>query len=95
VGNVRVVGKLEGVQLFEPLCRIEEASDQQKRIVELCAKIVESFADADFENCLCAARKMEEELGTTKYSQFYMRIAKEHLENPPRDFEGQIVLSEK
>jgi class 3 adenylate cyclase len=95
VGNVRVVGKLEGVQLFEPLCRIEQATDQQKRTVELCTTIVDSFADADFENCLCAARKMEEELGTTKFSQFYMRIAKEHLENPPRDFEGQIVLSEK
>jgi adenylate cyclase len=95
VGNVRVVGKLEGVQLFEPLCRIEQANDQQKRLVELSTMIVDCFADADFEPCLSAARKMEEELGSAKFSQFYMRIAKEHLENPPRDFEGQILLSEK
>jgi adenylate cyclase len=95
VGNVRVVGKLEGVHLFEPLCRIEQASDAQKKIVELSTQIVESFANADFETCVGAAQRMEAELGTTKFSQFYLRIAKEHLANPPKDFEGQIVLSEK
>jgi adenylate cyclase len=95
IGNVRVVGKLEGVQLFEPLCRLETATDDQKRIVEFATTIVESFADADFDKCVCTARKMEEELGSTKFSQFYMRLAREHIDHPTNDFEGQIVLSEK
>ncbi|CAN5642108.1 hypothetical protein BH09PLA1_BH09PLA1_27610 [soil metagenome] len=95
VGNVRVVGKLEGVKLFEPLCRKETASDEQKRIVDFATQIVDSFSAGHFEQCLRAARKMEEELGTAKFSQFYLRIAQEHLDNPPDDFVGQLILSEK
>lgn len=95
VGNVRVVGKLQGVQLFEPLCRIETATDDQKKIVEFATTIVDSFAAADFEKCICAAKQMEEDLGSTKFSQFYMRIAREQQQNPSPDFEGQVLLSEK
>jgi class 3 adenylate cyclase/CHASE2 domain-containing sensor protein len=96
MGNLCVVGKTEGVMTFEAICRVADATPEQKRLAELSTKIVEAFRGGDFGWCLEAARSMEKEFGSSKFTELYLNLAQVYLVEPPGEkFDGQIVLSEK
>jgi class 3 adenylate cyclase/CHASE2 domain-containing sensor protein len=95
MGNIKVVGKTEGVETFEALCLTSEATDKQKSLVEMSTCVVERFKSAEFNQCIDAARKLEDTFGSSKFTQLYMHLSRQYLEAPRDWFDGQIVLVEK
>jgi adenylate cyclase len=96
MGNICVAGKSEGVQCFEPLCKVSEATEAQKRLAALSQQVVESFGLSQFDLCLKAAETMEAEFGSSKFTDLYQSLARLYMVEPPGEkFDGQIVLAEK
>jgi adenylate cyclase len=95
IGNLRVVGKTEGRQVFEPLCRLDAATPRHHEIAEISTRIVTTYQNADFAACVKAADELDKLLGPNKYAAFYRLVALEYQEKTPADFCGQIVLTEK
>jgi adenylate cyclase len=92
MGTVQVMGKTEGVPVFEALCLHSEATDRHKTLVELSTQIVEHFRAARFDACIEAATR----LGPGKFAELYTELARKYLNEPPAGpFDGQIVLSAK
>jgi adenylate cyclase len=95
IANVRVAGKTRGVMVYEPLCRTEDATAEQKKLAEMTADVVKRFHGADFRACIEAARRLEEAFGESKFSSLYKRLSEEHLISIPEDFCGLVILTEK
>ena len=96
MGNLRVVGKSQGVLVYEVLCRRSEAADAQLQLAELSGVLVDRFQNAKFHPCIETARQMEERFGSTKFTQLYLSLSRTYLLDTPRNgFDGQIVLEEK
>ncbi len=96
MGNLRVVGKTEGVQTWEAVCPRRQASEAQLQLVELSRSVVERFCAAEFDPCMNVARDFESRFGSSKFSQLYIDLSRRYLTEPPAPgFNGQIVLEEK
>jgi adenylate cyclase len=91
-----VVGKTQGIMTHEALCLRVEATDRHKLLAEGSSEIVRRFIAREFDACIRAAQKLEEVCGSSKFSQLYLRLAREYLIAPPADgFDGTITLSDK
>ena len=96
IGRLQVVGKSEGVMVYEPLCIAVNATPQHQRIVELSSGIFDHYVAARFKDCLAMIRTMEGELGPHKWTDLYRQQCEQHLANPPENsFGGHIVLTSK
>jgi CHASE2 domain-containing sensor protein/class 3 adenylate cyclase len=95
IGTIRVVGKTEGAECFEPLALHIEATDEQRKLVEMSEAIVTSFRAGKFQECIEAAGRFEKEFGESKFSHLYITLCEQYLREPIADFDGQIVLTEK
>lgn len=96
IARLHVVGKSEGVMTYEPLGLKSEATDEQRRLVERTAEVVDAFVAADFRRCLRCLESMEQEFGESQLTRLYRQRASEHAQRPPgSDFAGQIVLESK
>ena len=96
MGNLRVMGRTEGVFAYEALCLREEINDKCECIADLSKRIVDSFRERRFEDCIKVARAFDEACGSSKFSQLYLRLSREYLIEPPSmDFDGLIILDEK
>jgi class 3 adenylate cyclase/CHASE2 domain-containing sensor protein len=96
MGNFQVMGRSEGVVCFEALCPSQEASDAQKKMADCSTQIVENFRTTKFQACIDAAESMEQLFGSSKFTQLYLHLSREYLNEPPDDqFNGLIVLAEK
>jgi adenylate cyclase len=96
IANLQVVGKSEGVFVHEPLCPIDEATDEQHALVTLTTAMVEHFQHARFEDCLTAAVELDERFGPGKLTTLYREHCEQYLAHgTPDDFNGRIVLTEK
>ncbi len=96
IANLQVVGKTEGVFVYEPLCPMAEATPEQKRLAELTTKMVEAFQQARFSDCLAAASELDEAFGRSKLTNLYRDACQPYLNSPPPpDFTGRIVLTDK
>jgi len=96
VGRLVVVGKTQGVMVYEPLAMRAEATDAQKNLVSLTAEVVKAFQAADFAGCLKKVEAMEAAVGASKITKLYRELSEEYLATPPGEpFDGCITLSEK
>jgi fido (protein-threonine AMPylation protein) len=96
MGNFRVVGRSEGVNTFEALCPLAEATDRQKQAAAISTRIIERFRQSRFEECINAVHEFAELFGSTKFTQLYLELCREyHISPPSNGFNGLIVLSEK
>ncbi len=96
IGRIQVKGKHEGVMAFEPLCLVQDASGQHKRLAETTADVVRAFMAGQFSGCLSAIDTMEQAFGPGKLTALYRELCEQYLrEPPPAGFDGQIVLTEK
>ena len=95
IGNLIVMGKREAVMAHEPICLLENATPEQKKLVELTNAVVDTFVSGEFRACLAAIARLESEFGQRKLVEFYRTLCEQHIANPPQQFSGAIYLSEK
>jgi class 3 adenylate cyclase/CHASE2 domain-containing sensor protein len=96
VGKLCVVGKTTGVFTYEAICPLAEATDAQRRHVELTRPVVDAFVAGQFADCLTAVEKLVEECGPTKLTALYRELGTKYLAGgAPEGFDGSIRLTEK
>jgi adenylate cyclase len=96
MGKLIVMGKTQGVMTYEPIARVSEATEDQKRLATLSRRTVEAFMQKRFNDAIAAAQEMQGELGSSKFTALYLERSREYLISPPVDgWEGTIVLQEK
>ena len=96
VGRLHVVGKTEPLMTYEPLAPAQEATDEQRRIVEETEKVVRLYQSGSFGECLEAIVAAERHLGCSgRLFELYRQLCKRYKSQIPIDFRGQIILEEK
>ena len=96
IGRLQVVGKTEGVMVYEPLCATDDATDRQKQLVVASGAVVDTYVAADFPACLKAVDALESEFGQSKLTALYRDLATKYADSHPGDgFGGEIVLEAK
>ncbi len=95
VGVIQVVGKTEGVAAFEALAHISKATDEQKRLAEMTAAMVQAFVKADFAGAMELIVTFDARFGKSKLTKLYATLCQRYMETPPENFTGDISLSEK
>jgi class 3 adenylate cyclase/CHASE2 domain-containing sensor protein len=96
VGQIQVVGREEPVEAYEIVCRQDEATDAQRRLVELTQRLVDAYRETRLEDCLAAAAVIEGEFGPSKLTKLYTERCEYFLAQPNlQDFTCTITLAEK
>jgi class 3 adenylate cyclase/CHASE2 domain-containing sensor protein len=96
IGRLVVVGKTQGVMVYEPLAMRNEATPAQLKLVDLTTEVVMAFQAGDFAACIAHTKTLEEEAGAGKLTNLYRELSEEYLQTPPPEpFDGCITLSEK
>jgi len=96
VGRLQVKGKTEGVMTFEPLCKIDDATDELRRLATMSDDVVSAYVTSNFKACLAAIEAYVAVFGEMKLMDLYRDLCTEYLaEGAPEDFKGAIVLESK
>lgn len=95
LGRLQVVGKTEGVMVYEPLAERDVATDDQRRFVQMTTAVFEAYCDGDFDACRRAAEALDEAFGPSKLTALYHDSCDFFEKHDRADFAGQIVLSSK
>lgn len=96
VGVLRVVGKTEGIETFEVMARVENATERQRHLARLTSNLIQAYQRADLESCIRIADHIDEDFGTTKISDLYRNLCNQHIVSGlPVGFDGTIVLETK
>ncbi len=96
IAKLRVVGKSEGVMVFEPLCDTPAASDALLARVSQTRTVVTAYLRGDFDTALAAIAKVEATQGSDPLTDLYRAACEQHLQAPPGDqFDGHIILERK
>ncbi len=95
IASLQVKGKTRGVMTFEPIAPIAEATDEQHRYVAMTKTAFDAFQNRAFAECIVALNELDAAFGDSKLSKTYRQMCEEYLVECPKDFDGQIVLSEK
>ena len=96
IGKLCVVGKREGVMTYEPVARLDDATDEQKRLAAETRAMVEAFLAGRLDECTGAVGRIEALQGPNKLTALYRERCEWFLREPsPEPFDCQIVLTEK
>jgi CHASE2 domain-containing sensor protein/class 3 adenylate cyclase len=96
IGRLQVVGKTEGVVVYEPLCMAADATDADRSLAEHTRRVYETFTAAKFDACVSAAEALRDACGPSKLVDIYLREATRWLDKPgDGSFDGTIVLADK
>jgi adenylate cyclase len=96
VGQIQVVGRDEPVEAYEIVCPQSDATDAQRRLVELTQRMVDAYREIRLEDCLSAAALIEGEFGPSKLTHLYTKRCEYYLAQPSlHDFTCTITLAEK
>ncbi len=95
IGELQVVGKSEGMKVYNPLDWTDKATDEQREIVRLFEDVVTAYTDGDFKRCIQAINVYEKTFEPYKLSKTYRELCEQYIAKPPEEFLGRIVLSSK
>jgi class 3 adenylate cyclase/CHASE2 domain-containing sensor protein len=96
IGRIQVMGKKEGITVYEPLARLSDATPEQKRLADLTRAMVESFMKKDLAGCAEALAQMEGEAGASPLTRMYRDLCGKYgAEVVEGEFTGEIALAEK
>jgi class 3 adenylate cyclase len=96
IGKLKLMGIAQPEMTFEPLARVCDATEGQKRAAILTAEMVQRFTCADFKGCLQTEAKLISEIGPGKLGEVYRQLSENYLIDPPGSkFTGEIVLTSK
>jgi adenylate cyclase len=96
VGKLRVVGKTEGVFVFEGVVPGEEPGDVKDRI-QLTTAMIRAYQAGEFAVCITAAEELVQRFPASgKLAALYHEVCQQYLrDGAPADFDGSISLLEK
>ena len=93
--QVRVVGKSEPVQLYNILSTLEDASEEQKRLVELFHEALDSFKQREWKKAEEGFKEVFDIEGDGPAA-LYIKRCEHYLKQPPEDsWDGVFNLTEK
>jgi adenylate cyclase len=96
VALLQVIGKTQSVMTYEPLAKSEDATDEQRRLVDMTKEMIDHYQAGRFEHCIAAADAMDEAFGPSKLTKLYRDTCDRYIvERAPDGFHGQIVLTDK
>jgi class 3 adenylate cyclase/CHASE2 domain-containing sensor protein len=96
LGRVRVLGKTEGVDVFEAVAPLDRGTETEKMTVELTKAMVGAFQAQRLEACVKAATALDQHAGgATKLTTVYRELCGKYLAEPPEHWDGTISLTEK
>jgi adenylate cyclase len=97
VGVIRVVGVQAGVMVYEALAYAADATDAQKALATLTAKVVDAFAAGRAADCLVAVADLEAAAGPSKLTKVYRGLCEPHVTEGPAAgaMPREIVLDAK
>ena len=97
LGLLRVVGKTLGVEVFEAMCPIGEATESQKTTVGLTRIMIKEYQARQLSDCLAAIHSLNQHLGgPTKLTKIYQDLCEKDLQEPGTDpWDGTISLTDK
>jgi CHASE2 domain-containing sensor protein/class 3 adenylate cyclase len=96
VGKLCVVGKQASVMTYEVLARLDDATDEQKRLAAGTKEMVDCFLAGRVKECMEAVEKLESSYGRSKLTDIYRERCEYFLHDPAATpFDCQIVLTEK
>lgn len=96
IGNLQVVGKSEGVFIYEPLAPLDQVDNEQKQLVDDTLGFINAFVGRQFKECMELVDAFETTHGADKLTHLYRQHCSQHLAHPPgEDFVGKIILTEK
>jgi class 3 adenylate cyclase/CHASE2 domain-containing sensor protein len=96
IGKLRVVGKTEGVFVFEGVVPGEGPNDVKDRI-QLTTAMIRAYQAGEFAVCIVAAEELVERFAASgKLAALYHEVCQQYLrDGAPADFDGSITLAEK
>ena len=96
VGRLHLVGKSEPLMTYEPLSIAQEATEQQRQMVEETEKVVRLYQSGKFGECLDAILDAGRRLDCPcRLFELYRELCERYKSQIPIDFRGQITLEEK
>ncbi|MGF1451404.1 MAG: adenylate/guanylate cyclase domain-containing protein, partial [Opitutales bacterium] len=95
LGILQVIGKTEGVKVFEPLAIKEEATEAQRELSRVTEQAFDAFVEGRFGDCLEALELLEAFPGQAKLVEVYRTTCTDYLVAVPENFSGQLVLTSK
>ncbi|HEX8914883.1 MAG TPA: adenylate/guanylate cyclase domain-containing protein, partial [Humisphaera sp.] len=96
IGSILVMGKQQGVKVYEALAYAADATDAQKALAALTADVTKTFAAGDAAACLAALAKLEAATGPTKLTKSYRAIVEPHAKGEAAGpMPKEIVLDAK
>jgi len=95
LGEFLLVGKSNPILVHELICRIEDSSEQQKRLCAIFKEALSAYKRKSWEE---AIEKLHESLQIDKEdrpSLFYLELCEKYRENPPAEIWDGIVCMDK
>lgn len=96
VGKLRVVGRVQDVMTYDPLCLHSQASEEQVLLANMSRDVVDAFVAGRFAECELAIKRCVERFGEHKLMAVYAGLCREYMATPPGGaFSGCLVLDSK
>jgi len=90
--KTRVISRFRN---YQPIAPSELATDDMRKLVSMTRAVSDSYVAARFADCIAATNELERTFGDTsqgKLCALYRRLSMEYLDQPLKDFRGQIKL---
>lgn len=94
VGKVRVKGRKEPVNIFEPICRSENLSNISAELIKTFESGLALFEKGEFKAADSIFTKLTEN-NKDNVSFVYKEICRQYSDQPPKDFDGIITFTSK
>jgi adenylate cyclase len=99
LGKFQLKGKINPISVYELVCRIEEADEQQRVKCLTFSKVLDSFRRGAWEEAEEAIEKFQESIRSLEKdgpSLFFLNLCKKYRKNPPGEsWNGVVPMGQK
>ncbi|MDB5322322.1 MAG: adenylate/guanylate cyclase with Chase sensor [Phycisphaerales bacterium] len=93
VGKLKVRGRSEGSMTYEAVCRIEEATAEQKQLADAMQAMILAFTQGVFDGCMNMVAAIEKRFGEHHSCRLYRQLCHQYAEDGvPEGFHGEIFF---
>jgi class 3 adenylate cyclase len=93
VGKLKVRGRSEGSMTYEAVCRIEEATAEQKQLADAMQAMILAFTQGVFDGCMNMVSAIEKRFGEHHSCRLYRQLCHQYSEDGvPEGFHGEIFF---
>jgi class 3 adenylate cyclase/CHASE2 domain-containing sensor protein len=93
VGKLKVRGRSEGSMTYEAVCRIQDATPEQKQLADAMQAMILAFTQGVFDGCLNMVTAIEKKFGENHSCRLYGELCRQYAqEGVPEGFLGEIFF---